>query len=517
MDLDIIDIGFDNLPTANFSSASGVELLMNNNASSDKRTVRSGTNAINSLDDELSSFANNRPEKSSSNNGFFSGMDNASIFSNEPASSSGIGFDTKQCYNDSYKNGSSDGFIKLDTEIPTMSYNTSSDGYNNSSSSSTYNTSANEARKMRQQKMKWLKDMDRWFDAGLIKQRSVHNNDSKYEDVEDEYLSITDDKHRTASIKMQGEILKTIVGTLEWGNQAYNPFDIDLEGWKEQVSDNIGEQDEVFSQLHDRYKDRKVPPEISLLMSVVGSGLAIAASNRMLNSVSPEFASILKQKPGASSSGPSMNSDAFNTFNRNMRDEPINMNYGPPPAPMETKNMGTVPKQQQSKQQGQQKSSLSRPDITQQDRYQSYSPSNNTTETGIEINMPSAYSSTNESKPILQQQSMRPEMKKPFSMANNMNNNNNIDVTNSNNEVNPPPSVSNILFGLKPKINKHNGTENSQYSLQSQINVEDSSIISLSAMDELDSMQLPKRNRKKKESNSSSSNNSNSNIITLDI
>ena len=522
--LDIIDIGFDNLPTTAFTSSSGVELLMNNNNNSEKRTTRLGTNAINTLDDELSSFSNNIQPEQQTNTGFFSGMSNTSAFNaSSPTSTSNIGHDTKQCYNDSYKSSSGTEYTKLDTEIPTMSFNTTS--------STDFNSTTKNARDQRRKKMKMLKDMDRWYEAGLIKQRSSHTVESSYDDVEDEYDSITDDKCRSASIKMQGEILKTVVGTLEWFNQAQNPFNINLDGWTETVSDNIGEQDDVFSQLHDRYKNRKPPPEISLLLSVVGSAIAIAASNRVLDGATPpDLESILKQHPSHSHhSHHSHNNNNNNNNHRqsdfSARDEPINMSHGPPPTPIETKNMGTVPKQQVPPQQ---KSFINRPDITQQPRYQSYNdnisqqstpktPILNQQQPGIELNKPAMYSSVSSSpsisrsemrpemnKPEMNKPEMRPEMNKPISVSTS----NDIDIIKNNNN-----NVNNILFGLKPKINKHNDTETN--SISSQLNINDSSIISLSAMDDLNSLQLPSKRSHNRRNKSNS--NSDEGIITLDI
>ena len=50
------------------------------------------------------------------------------------------------------------------------------------------------------------------------------------------------------------------------------PFDINLDGWGESVSENLDDYDEVFGELHEKYGGKtKMAPEIKLLFMMGGS------------------------------------------------------------------------------------------------------------------------------------------------------------------------------------------------------------------------------------------------------
>jgi len=61
---------------------------------------------------------------------------------------------------------------------------------------------------------------------------------------------------------------------MEQVNTLYNPFDLYLSGWSESMFENISNYDEVFEELHEKYKDViSIGPEIKLLGMVVGSAV----------------------------------------------------------------------------------------------------------------------------------------------------------------------------------------------------------------------------------------------------
>jgi hypothetical protein len=68
-------------------------------------------------------------------------------------------------------------------------------------------------------------------------------------------------------------------------NSKFNPFDWELDGWSESVHENIEDFDEVFEELYDKYRGRgNMPPELKLLMSLVGSGFMFHMSNSFFRS-----------------------------------------------------------------------------------------------------------------------------------------------------------------------------------------------------------------------------------------
>jgi hypothetical protein len=74
------------------------------------------------------------------------------------------------------------------------------------------------------------------------------------------------EKERSNSCKFQGKMLMAAITGLEFLNNKFDPFDIKLEGWGEQINENIQDYDEIFAELHEKYKSKaKMSPELKLL------------------------------------------------------------------------------------------------------------------------------------------------------------------------------------------------------------------------------------------------------------
>ena len=85
---------------------------------------------------------------------------------------------------------------------------------------------------------------------------------------------------------------------LEFLNSKFDPFDIKLDGWGEQINENIDEYDEIFSELHEKYKSKaKMSPELKLLFQLGGSAMMVHMSNTLFKSSMPGMDDIMRQNP----------------------------------------------------------------------------------------------------------------------------------------------------------------------------------------------------------------------------
>lgn len=123
--------------------------------------------------------------------------------------------------------------------------------------------------------------------------------DSKYEEMKSEYDAYIEEDEKAKSCKFQGTMLMMIVGQLESLNKKYDPLDIDLDGWKDQISDNIGDYDDIFMALHEKYRSNgeRWPPEIELIMKLCGSAILLSMSNSMFKNSMPDLGDIMKSNP----------------------------------------------------------------------------------------------------------------------------------------------------------------------------------------------------------------------------
>lgn len=113
-----------------------------------------------------------------------------------------------------------------------------------------------------------------------------------------EYEFLINEKEKQNSIKFQGKVLTTLITGLEFLNNRFDPFDIKLDGWSEQINENVDDFDEIFAELHEKYKSKaKMAPEIKLLFQLASSGIMIHMTNTMFKSALPGMDDIMRQNP----------------------------------------------------------------------------------------------------------------------------------------------------------------------------------------------------------------------------
>ena len=127
-----------------------------------------------------------------------------------------------------------------------------------------------------------------------MKAKGVHvsrdfSMNSRLKDIKKEYQRIKSRMDAEKSIKFQREMLFTFCSGIEYVNQAYDPFGLDLDGWPNQVHDSIEMYDDVFARLHEKYSKKvsKVPPELQLVGMLGMSAIAFNISKKMFAEPSP--------------------------------------------------------------------------------------------------------------------------------------------------------------------------------------------------------------------------------------
>ena len=482
--MEIIDLGLSDLEPVSIkiddsSSSSGlgpgIELLMNDKKKSATGSMNIDLGDLDKLEDDLNNLSSSASQSSGgaktlsglSGFGNFFGLGGSS---SEPKRETPLESDSNvgQATADSMGNTKTwDGFSKIN-EIPQSA------------------TSAKLTdREKRRKKRAMLKKLEEWHDKGLLKNNSHFNMDSSYEEIEDEYETALEDKRKKDSIKLQGWWFITFVNSVEYANSAFNPFDLNLDGWGEQVSEDMESYEEIFSELHEKYKGGKLSPELSLLLRLGFSAAVVNFTNKALSSATPGFNDVIKQSPelmkmftNATVSSMSQQSPGFAFANSMMNDSKTGapMNMGPPPAPVETKSMPAM---------GQR-------------------PGNNMMQfTSIPPNRPDIAMGRGSSMP-----SSTPLFREPE-----------ISVTQVPSQFNPTPStrpemrgpstdIDHILSGLKPKtVDIHTNPIRTPDVLSE---MGDDSMISIASLKDMQNNTLPKKSRRR-------NNGSNKNTVSLDI
>jgi hypothetical protein len=454
-------------PSSNFGS--GIELLMNDKNKNEKKSTNIDIEDISKLEDELNELTSD----------FNLGNSNIKKINNDTKNN-----ETK---NIQTKNIETDDDIDIDIgkktakigSLPSKSW----DGY------TAYNDVPNddkiyEKKKLSpeeelREKFKYIKKFEELEKKGVSTTKK-YNMDSDLNEMIGEYESIVAEKEKSNSVKFQAKMLMACITGIEFLNNKFDPFDLKLDGWSEQINENIDEYDDIFAELHEKYKSKsKMSPELRLLFQLGGAATMIHMSNTLFKSAMPGMDDIMRQNPelmkqftSAAVNTMGQNNPGFSGFMNNMftnnnnnnnassgytpgfgaSDIPPNINNGPPPPATETKlpersrRVPNIP---------------NRPDIM-----------NARNNEGISVNNNQANIDENE-------RIVRPEMRGPTLNNNNNNNNNNINS---------------ILSGLKTK--------------SIDVNDDNQSTISVDDIKDLKNMKQPKSKRKQK---------SDKNVVSLDI
>ena len=147
------------------------------------------------------------------------------------------------------------------------------------------------------EKKDYLFKFDRLLEKGYNIQRRF-TLASDLDEMAYEYNKIKNSKEMDNSIKFQRQMLMACITGVEWMNNKFDPFDVKLEGWSESVNENINDYDEVFEELHEKYKDKaSVPPEIKLLFMLGGSAFMFHLSKTLFKTSLPGMEQIMQQNP----------------------------------------------------------------------------------------------------------------------------------------------------------------------------------------------------------------------------
>jgi hypothetical protein len=93
-------------------------------------------------------------------------------------------------------------------------------------------------------------------------------------------------------------MLMAVINGMEFLNSKFDPFDIKLDGWSEQINENLEDYDDIFAELHDKYKSKaKMAPELRLMFQLAASGMMIHMTNTMFKSAIPGMDDIMRQNP----------------------------------------------------------------------------------------------------------------------------------------------------------------------------------------------------------------------------
>lgn len=150
---------------------------------------------------------------------------------------------------------------------------------------------------MLKEKFQYLRKLETLQQKGveLSKQYTMENS---LDEMRGEYEYQQGERERKNSVQFQGKMLTTLITGIEFLNNKFDPFDIKLDGISENVQENLGDYDEIFSELAEKYKSKaKMAPELKLVFQLASAGIMVHMSNTMFKSAIPGMDDIMRQNP----------------------------------------------------------------------------------------------------------------------------------------------------------------------------------------------------------------------------
>ena len=124
------------------------------------------------------------------------------------------------------------------------------------------------------------------------------NMTSNLDEMLFEYNKVKKFIESQASIKFARRCLMACVTGLEFLNKKFDPFKLKLDGWSENIMEDISNYDNIFERLYEKYsKNVEVAPEIELLLTLGGSAFMFHLTNSLLKSPMMECMPIAQNNP----------------------------------------------------------------------------------------------------------------------------------------------------------------------------------------------------------------------------
>ena len=154
------------------------------------------------------------------------------------------------------------------------------------------------ATEIKNEKIDYIYKFKKLGDQG-IRTTMNYNMNSNLDEMRNEYLKLKKQREIDNSVKFQRKILMAGVTGLEFLNNKFDPFSVNLDGWSESVNEGIYDYDEIFEELYAKYGggDSEVAPELRLLFALGSSAFMFHLQNTMFKSSLPGMDDILKQNP----------------------------------------------------------------------------------------------------------------------------------------------------------------------------------------------------------------------------
>jgi hypothetical protein len=148
------------------------------------------------------------------------------------------------------------------------------------------------------EKFKYLRYLEALDKKPGITVSKKYDMKSSLEEMKVEYDLIKSECEKKQSMAFQSKMLMAAVTGLEFLNNKFDPFDLQLDGWGDSVNENITEYEDVFAELHEKYKSKaSIAPEIKMMFLLAGSATMVHMTNTIFQPQLPGMDDLVQHNP----------------------------------------------------------------------------------------------------------------------------------------------------------------------------------------------------------------------------
>jgi hypothetical protein len=135
-------------------------------------------------------------------------------------------------------------------------------------------------------KLDMLRKLSELAQAG-VKLSQNYNMNSDYKMMKYEYELHKGIRAKQNGINWMSSMSLNLIYGVEMLNDKYNPFDLKLKGWSEQMNADVNNYYDIFGELYEKYNQpgKNMAPELKLLLMVSGSALKFHLTNTMMSNL----------------------------------------------------------------------------------------------------------------------------------------------------------------------------------------------------------------------------------------
>lgn len=151
---------------------------------------------------------------------------------------------------------------------------------------------------LKEERLHLCLSLKRLKDEG-VKGISDFDENTSIEELRMELRALEDDELVRNGIQNCRSALVTISAGIEIANRRYNPFDLDLNGWSQNLYESVETFDGVFERLTKKYSRRvgSIAPEAQLLIMLASNAFSFCFMRSMLKACEPSMTKVAADNP----------------------------------------------------------------------------------------------------------------------------------------------------------------------------------------------------------------------------